>query len=371
MRALCPVLMALTLAIPAADLLAQTRPPARVDPLPIKKTIVDFEIMMLPTSDPLDPQQWGPVFERLGVGVQFRQRILDDEPAVTESVRGSYRMVKGVGLLDDGGAIRFPGAKTFTLSDTKALADWIGELQTYGAQGSPDGQPVWGLTDQQFEKVFTALSPAVAADVEGLEFEPAIKALGLPDDYPFRLHDAAREKLRTATGVTTRPLRHEVSGLSRGTALAIVLADYGLGFRPLRTPGGAINLVAEPLDDLAKPWPIGWPPREGEPRNHTAPALFEQITAGFDEKPLPDVLAAIEQATGTRLIIDYEDCAKRNIDPATVNVSYPQGNTAWILIIRSVVGKARLSRELLLDEAGTPFVHIYPFDPKREREKSR
>ena len=75
-------------------------------------------------------------------------------------------------------------------------------------------------------------------------------ALGLPDDYPFRLHDAAREKLRTATGVTTRPLRHEVSGLSRGTALAIVLADYGLGFRPLRTPGGAINLVAEPLDDL-------------------------------------------------------------------------------------------------------------------------
>lgn len=368
-RAIGFSLISLCLILPTRAAPAQPRPAERANPLPIKKTIVDFEIMMSPTSNPLDPQRWGPVFERLGVSVRFRQRILDDEPAVTERVRGSYRLVKAVGLLGNRGEILFTGGHTFTLDKTESLADWIGELQTYGAQGSPDGQPVWGLTNEQFEKLFNELSRPVAADVQGLEFEAAIKALGLPDAYPFRLHEAARETLQSADGVARRPLRHEVSGLSRGTALAIVLADYGLGYRPLRTPGGAINLVAEPLDSLSKPWPIGWPLEDRRPRNQTAPALFEQITAGFDDKPLADVLAAIEEASGARIIVDYERCAQKEIDPATKSVSYRQGNTAWILIIRSVTGQARLTREIMLDEAGTAFVHVYPFDPKRRRDR--
>src|SRR4029079_6810856 len=123
----------------------------------------------------------------------------------------------------------------------------------------------------------------------------------------FRLDEAARELAQKPE--RQHPLRHEVRGLSRGTALAVVLADYGLGFRPLRTPAGAIELVAEPLENLKKPWPIGWPLDKNRPRNETAPALFAQVTAGFNDLPLADVLSAVENASGTRVIVDYERCA--------------------------------------------------------------
>lgn len=344
---------------------AQLPPPAAPKPLPIRQTSVDFEVMLDRDADFTAPQRWGPLFERIGVPVRFRERIQGDEVATEERVRGSHRMVNVVGELGRDGVLRFVG-KDFTLDNEAALKKWIEELQTYGAQGAPDGQPVWGLTDQQFDALFAELNQPVATDVEGLEFQPAIKQLGLPAAYPFRLHDAFKELFQS--GDRDHPLRHEVSGLSRGTALAIVLADYGLGFRPLRTPGGAIELVAEPLEQLQDPWPIGWPLEKDRPRNETAPALFEQVTAGFDDVPLADVLSAVEQASGVRVIVDYERCARRNIDPAGKKVSYPQRNSAWILILRTVTSQARLSREIMLDEAGNAFVYVFPFEPKRVRD---
>jgi len=340
-------------------------PPSRAappKPLALKQTTVEFEVMLAQDGDPVAPQQWGPIFERLGAAVRFRQRIEGDEVSVTENTRGSYRTVTAIGELGRDDTLRFPG-KSFTMDNTAALKTWITELQTYGAQGSPDGQPIWGLTDQQFDALFSDLSQPVAPEVEGLEFQPALKQLGLPGKYPFRLHETARELFQSSD--RDHPLRYEVQGLSGGTALAIVLADYGLGFRPLRTPSGLIELVAEPLDKLAKPWPIGWPVDPDRPRNETAPKLFEQVSAGFDNLPLADVLSAVEQASETRVIVDYERCARRNIDPAEKTVSYPKKQTAWILILRTVTSQARLSREIMIDEAGTAFVYVFPFEPKK------
>lgn len=344
------------------------RPAATARPLEIKKTTVDFELMMSQGADPVAPQQWGPVFERLGCAVRFRQRILDDEPGVSEKIRGSLRIVNVVGELDRNGALVFPG-KSFTLDQTGKLADWIGELQTYGALGSPDGQPMWGLTEQQFRDLFAELGKPVTADVEGLDFRPAIKEMGLPAGYAFRLHESAIEQMKSPGA--NHPLRHEVSGLSRGTALAIVLADYELGFRPLRTPAGNIELVVEPLESLTNPWPIGWPLDKDQPRNEAVPALFDQVEAGFEDVSLADVLSAVEQACGTRVIIDYPKCAKRNIDPATLQVSLPRKKTAWILILRTVTGQSRLTRDVMLDEAGTGFVYVTPFEPKRAKDAKR
>lgn len=365
MRALfvhCTAIAAVLLLVVSAATAQSDRPDATARPLAIKKTTVDFEVMMGQGADPVAPQQWGPIFEKLGCAVRFRERIFDDEAEITEKVRGSLRMVNVVGELDRTGGLTFPG-RTFTLDQTNKLKDWIGELQTYGALGSPDGQPIWGLTERQFEDLYAELSKPVTNDIEELEFQPAIKELGLPAGYAFRLHETAIEQMQAAGA--DHPLRHEVSGLSRGTALAIVLADYGLGYRPLRTPTGSIELVVEPLDSLSNPWPIGWPLDKERPRNETVPALFDQVEAGFEDVVLTDVLSAVEQACGTRVIVDYQKCAKRNIDPASMKVSLPKKKTAWILILRTVTGNARLTREVLVDEAGTGFVYVFPFEPKR------
>lgn len=347
---------------------AQKTPPRATGSLPLKQTSVEVEVLLDKFSDNLAPQQWGPVFEKLGVAVRFRQRVQGDDVSLGEKTRGSARYVTIVGELGRDGTLSFPG-KSFTLDNTDRIKDWITELKTYGALGSPEGQPVWGLTDQQFDALYDELRQPASGDFEGLDFQPAIRQLALPDTYYFRLDEAARELAQKPE--RQHPLRHEVSGLSRGTALAIVLADYGLGFRPLRTPSGVIELVAEPLETLKKPWPIGWPLDKDLPRNETAPALFEQVTAGFNDLPLSDVLSAIEEASHTRVIVDYERCARRKINPDEVKVSYPQKRTAWILILRTVTSQARLTREIMTDEGGSAFVYVFPFEPKADTDAKK
>ncbi len=324
------------------------------------RTLVDVEVLLPKLDTSLNAQTWGPVFEKLGVTVQFRQAILDDKPAVTERVRGSYRLVKAVGEMDLNGTLKFPG-KSFKLSDAAALTEWINELKTYGAQGSPVGKPLWGLNQEDFDSLFKDLGAPIAADVEEQELRAALQKLGLPARYPVRLQASAEAWLQNAGG---RPLRQEVRGFSSGTGLAIVLADYGLGFRPQRTPQATLELAVEPLQDMSHAWPIGWELEAKPPLNEQAPQLFNLITAGFENLPLQDVLDAAEQASQTPIIIDYEQCAAREIDPRTARVNFPQKKTAWAMLIRSVAGQARLTREVKTDEAGRIFVFVFPFVPR-------
>lgn len=327
---------------------------------PELRTLVDVEVLLPRLDTSLNAQTWGPIFEKLGVSVQFRQAILDDKPAVTERTRGSYRMVKAIGEMDLNGTLKFPD-KSFKRSDTAALTEWINELKTYGAQGSPVGKPLWGLKREDFDTLFKDLGAPITAEVEGQDLRAALQRLGLRAKYPVRLKASAESRLQHAGG---HPLRQEVRGFSGGTGLAIALADYGLGFHPQRTPQATLELAVEPLEDIAQPWPIGWELEAKPPLNEQAPQLFDMITAGFEDLPLQDVLDAAEAASQTPIIIDYERCAAREIDPRTVLVNYPQKKTAWAILIRSVAGQARLTREVKVDESGRIFVYVFPFSPK-------
>lgn len=333
---------------------------------PATKTLVEFEILMPKLGDGLDAQRWGPAFEKIGVSVRFRQAILDDEPAIEEQTRGTWRMVNVVGEMDLDGTLHFPDDKSFTMSESAKLAEWVNDLKTYGAQGSPAGKPVWGLSEPQFTAVYDALSTPITAEVAGLELPDVFQNLKLPADYPLKLHETAEDRLRNPA--SAHPLRENVTGLSTGTGLAIVLADYGLGFRPLRNTQGKIDFIVEPLSEISDPWPIGWEPDPAQPRNEVAPGFFAMVRAGFDDLPLQDVLEAVEQASETPIIINYEASLARDINPAEVKVSYPQKQTSWVLIVRTVTSQARLTREIMIDEAGKPFVYVFPFVPQRTKD---
>jgi hypothetical protein len=325
------------------------------------KTDVEFEVLVPRFGGALEAQSWGPVFQKLGVSVRFRQAILDDKPVVEERTRGTYRTVKVIGEMDTGGTLHVP-SKSFKPSDTTTLKEWVDELKTYGAQGSPDGKPLWGLTKEDFDALFVKLSKPLAAEVEGLAPRAALAKLEMPASHPVRLHTSADAKLQGE--LAARPLRQEVGGFSAGTGLAIVLADYGLAFRPRRTPQATIELVVEPLADISDPWPVGWPLDAKRPLNEEVPQLFDMVTAGFPDLPLQDVLNAVEQNSQTPIVVDYELCATKEIDPFTATVKFPEKKTAWFMLIRSVTAQARLTRELKVDEAGRVFVHVFPFMPK-------
>ena len=57
--------------------------------------------------------------------------------------------------------------RTFTRGDGVNLQEWVEELRLYGAQGSPEGKPLWGLSEEQFKAVFTALSEPSPVDSDG------------------------------------------------------------------------------------------------------------------------------------------------------------------------------------------------------------
>lgn len=325
------------------------------------KTEVEFEVLVPRFGGALESQTWGPVFEKLGVTVRFRQAILDDEPVVEERTRGTYRTVKVVGEMDLDGTLHVPG-KAFKSSDTGILKEWVDELKTYGAQGSPDGKPLWGLKQVDFDALFIKLARPLTAEVEGLAPREALAKLAMPAEHPVRLNAAAEARLQGE--LAARPLRQDVNGFSGGTGLAIVLADFGLGFRPRRTPQATIELVVEPMADISDPWPVGWPLEPKRPLNEEVPQLFDLVTAGFPDLPLQDVLNAVEQNSKTPIIVDYELCATKEIDPFTASVKFPEKKTAWFMLIRSVTAQARLTRELKVDEAGRVFVHVFPFVPK-------
>lgn len=361
-RLVVPLILTACWILPNAPATAQSsvRDRDRSRPSRELKTFVRFEILLPRMGIGLDAQRWGPIFEQFEASVTFRQAILDDEPGIEETTRGTFRTVTVTGLLDVDGSLIFPD-REFAMSETDELGEWINELKVYGAQGSPEGKPVWGLENEQFTGVYDALSAPVTARIEGEPFESALRAMELPDEYPLRLHTSAVTWLLGSE--QDHPVRHDVAGLSRGTALAVLLSDFGLGFRPLRTPRGDVELVVQPLIDISDPWPVGWELDPSQPRNEAAPALFEFVTAGFDDLPLEDVLDAVANASETPILIDYRACAARGIDPTEVTVSYPQKRTAWVLLIRTVTGQARLTREIRTDEAGRGFVFVFPFVP--------
>lgn len=329
-------------------------------------TILEIEILTPRIGNGLNAQRWRQVFESIGRGVRIRQPLLDDKPDLTEKSRGTFRIVKLIGRMDLDGSVHFPGRK-FGLSEGAQLDEWLDELETYGAQGSPAGQPLWGLSEAQFDRVFAALGQPVTTDVTGLALQPAIEALDLPEAFPVRWHSSAKEHL--ATVPETQMVPFSTRGLTGGTSLAAILSQYGLGFQPLRNPSGSLALVVEPLKTVPEPWPVGWDVDPVTPRNQIVPEMFKTLDAGFEGVFLDDVLRAISRETGVPILVDYRKSDAKEIDVRKLLVSYPKKRTAWALILESVTRRSRMTSDLRSDEAGNPFYLVAPFEatiPKRK-----
>lgn len=325
-----------------------------------QQTLLNVEILTPQIGgDPLNSQRWQRAFRQLDVGVRIRPPLGGDKPEIKETTRGTFRIVSIVGRMDREGQVTFPN-KTFSLNDTDTLKEWLDEFRTYGAQGSPEGKPLWGLTEAQFEQVLEWLSRPVSGPLQGQNLQGAVARIPFPEGLQVAFHSDAEAMLKATED---QPLAIEVEGLSGGTALAAVLAQWKLGFRPLRTPEGNVRLVVEPLEKISDPWPIGWSVDEVTPRNQIVPKLFEMVMTGFDDVPLSEVLEAVQDRTGVPILVNRAFSLERNIDVDEVRVSYPRKRTAWALVVQSVVRQVRLTYEFRLDETETPFVYVYPFVP--------
>ena len=327
-----------------------TTPPTTPKP---RTTFIEIKLLANTDGGALYSQQWLKAIEPLDVSLQIQKPSSDDKPEVREREVGTIRYITAVGTLDRTGKIEFPG-RIFLLSDGPKLKEWINDLRTYGAQGSPDGQPLWGLSKEQFTKVYDSLGRIAEAETAGLPLREAVSKLPLPEKYPLRWSQAATDVLAKRAGRPT--VRQEVKGFSAATALAIALNDCGLGFRPNRTPAGGLELLVEPLGQREDFWPVGWPLQQT--RFKSAPKLFTLTEIELDQVELSDVILAVSELTETRVLVDYAELEAKAIDVTKLKVSVKRSRTAWGIALKQMVVPHKLSRQIWQDEAGRTFVWI-------------
>jgi hypothetical protein len=328
-------------------------------------TTITVELLTGSTGVGLKARQWAEILSKLDVVVTVRNGRSDDKVGVTESkTGGTLRSVIVVGALDSTGRLIFPD-QIFTENDADKLAAWINELRLYGAQGDPNGRPVWGLTKEQFGVIHSALKKPLAADTKDLEITKAVGLFDLPKDHPVRFSTEAVTKMKERGGQLK--VSQSLQGVSQGTALAVVLAEKGLGFRPRRLPDGGIELTVYPLEDKGNVWPVGWPRENNVP--DTCPELFRFKNIELDDEPLDEVLEAVASVINVPILIDRQGLAAKGVDFASVKITYPRKRTTWSEALKSFTYKAKSKVEVLIDEAGKPFLWITPLDAPARSQK--
>lgn len=317
-------------------------------------TLIQLELLTGPEANSLKASDWQKACEERKIACTIRRGLQDDQPGVTEKKRGeSFRQVTVVGRLEKTGRLVFAD-RTFAPGESKRLAEWLEELKTYGAQGTPEGQRLWGLTEKQFTSVMESLAVPLAIETEEVPLAEVLAGFRFSANHPLRWTAQAEQK-RAQLDLKS-PCTQSVRGFTQGTALALVLAEVGLGFRPRRQPDGSIDLAVVDLAEAQHVWPIGWY-RTISP-DKVAPSLFVFREIHFSDIDIAGALAASTAVTGIQVLVDRPNLKAKEIDLTAHEVDFPLRKTTWAQAYDRLLGKATCKYELLIDEAGKPFVWV-------------
>lgn len=331
-----------------------------------KNTIIEFELLQGTDGSGLHSQQWLKTLEPLNVSIRIHRPQLDEKPDLKQRDTGNTRYITAVGTLTASGKIEFP-SQSFGLGDAAKLKAWIEELRAYGIQGSPQGQPLWGLTKEQFTRLYDSLVKPIAFETLDQPVSQVVAKLPLPPQHP--IHWSADSMQALAKRGDGAKVRQELKGLSVATALSVALNDTGLGFRPNRTGSGDIELKVEPRDLKSDQWPVGWPVQRQTFK--AAPKLYAMVPVELADVELLDVLNAISQLSETPVLIDYNELDSKQIHLDKIKVSFPRKTTTWTIAIRQVIAPQKLTSEIWQDEAGRVFVWITTTQGARAKDNGK
>jgi hypothetical protein len=167
---------------------------------------------------------------------------------------------------------------------------------------------------------------------------------------PVATEPGAEAALRAAGKV-----RDELQGLSAGTALAALARPAGLALAPRKDRQGGTDLVIRKAA-AGDVWPVGMSAEED--RQQVLPALFDSITVGIEENPLPDAVSAVCGRLQIPYLVDHNALAVQGVDFQKAVVSLPETKLSYSLILRKLLGQVGLVGQLRTDEAGKPFLWI-------------
>ncbi len=295
--------------------------------------------------------RWMQMLKGLDVSnLRIRSARTSDKVGVRERGTATSPTYQVTGILTGRNTLRLPGGE-FRYGDKAGIARWITKLKEGGESGLFETAGAFGLTATQLVKVHEALSGPVIFSTKGQKSYDAMKRISGTLSLSFTADQDATNRM-----VGNNPIRDELQGLSAGTALAAILRPLGLVLVPRKQAGGQMKLLITDVRRSPESWPVGWPP-EKSPRD-TLPELFNFLKVEIQDQPLSTALTAIQGRIKAPILYDHNSLALESIDPTQVKVSHPDVRTYYKRIVDVLVGQAKLTTDLRVDEAGKPFLWI-------------
>ena len=291
-------------------------------------------------------QQWRQALAAAGLqNFSLRAAQEGDKPAI--EVGGTEKMpfYKVTAMLGARDELVVPGGR-FRRSECKKLAAWLDDLAQRGPPEKREKVAAFGLTASQLEKVNADLSKAVGFSTQGMTRSEAVNKIAGQLGLSLKIEDALSEG--------DDKIEEELSAFSSGTALACILRPIGSCMVP-RVEGETLSYAVKKMQLDQAPWPVGKPP---EVAQKVVPALFEYHNVNVSGVSATKLLGVISKQVNAPVLYDHNTLAREGIEPDKATVSHPQQRTTYGIALRKMLAKVRLKFEVLVDEAGKPFLWI-------------
>lgn len=297
------------------------------------------------------PREWLQLLAGIGMeNVRIRGAQASDEPLAENRGDAERPRYHVIGLLTADDRLRLPGG-TFSRADRGRLTEYFTRLSADGAESMTAEHGRFGLT----KKEFTAAHADLAQPLGFATQDQALRAVLDRAQAKFALPLAEDAEVKRVIDTAT-PVKNDVSGLTTGTGLAIVLQSYELALRPTKQVGKPLALAIVPAGSVDDVWPIGW--ESNRSPGETSPALMEFLNVEIEGYTLQEAIDAIAPRLKLPIYWDHAALAKQKIDPAAIQVHVPRTRTFYKRILDRVLAQAHLAAQLRVDEAGTAFLWI-------------
>lgn len=300
-------------------------------------------------------QEWGRVLQELGYAPRFRAPEPGEKMRIEQQQRAGRSVVVVVGGMTPSGAITI-GNRDYSVTDKAELEKLLKNLQESGSE-EPGKDPRWGLTEQQFAQLRELLRPPLTGSVKLSTPGVTLRALGLPRSLPVTWSEGAFEwSLKPAP--KNAPAEIELTDVSRGTAIAIILAQYGLGFRPVLTRSGfALEVVAGGEGDNL--WPIGW--KTEEQTADLVPRYLRSLPFAVEDADVEVVIETIADHLEIPSFYSTASLSAGGVTPADLLYSR-DGKISPFRMLREMGEKLGLGFSVRADEAGRVFLWVTTAD---------
>jgi hypothetical protein len=328
------------------------------------------------------PQEWLQLLAGIGIqNVRIRGTRPGDAPKVSNTGTDDRPRFEVVGIITARNQLQLAGG-TFSRSDRTRIKDYFDRLAADGAESLTATRGMFGLTEKDITTVFADLAQPIDFPTNGQQPQKLIEKLQSKFALKLRFDARAEQALRDA-----KPVADDLHGIAAGTALAIILRNNGLEFRPEKPRGEPIAYIASTAESTVEPpassktasgrppvpprtfnragrtddnnlqqWPIGWELHDTPGR--AAPSLFVVRNAEIDGYSLAETLAALAPLIKIPMLIDRAALAAHDIDLTKVQVVLPKTRSSYKRVIDRALATARLGSQVRTDDAGKPFLWI-------------